>query len=186
MKHIFFVCILVSISVTTPAERNGEVSFPYDYQQLEKEVLQRINVIRNSSNVVPLKWNDTLAKAAQDQAEYIRKTGSLGHLQPVKGKEKLRDRVEFYGGNMQGMGENAAFVIVNKNTVFRSKTGMDTIVVDTYSEIGSQLVTTWMLSEAHKKNIQFPKFKETGLGFAYDSITHKMFAVQVFAFPYAE
>ena len=184
MKTLFVLICIIGIGSANSNTISSVNTLPQEYAQLQLLILKGINDIRDSNNVTQLVWNDVLSQAAYDQAKYIAKTGELGHNQNVVGKEKLRSRLEYFGLKMQGMAENAAFVLVQQNTKFKTANGIDSVVVDTYPKLCKGLITTWMYSAPHKSNIVHPKFKETGLGFAYDSTSHKMFAVQVFAYPY--
>ena len=173
------VCLSFSTSKSTFNEQNVETL------QLESLLVEQINAVRKESNLNPLKQNAILKKAAEDQAKYISSIGKLSHKQPAKNKAKTRNRVEFYGGKMQGIGENTAFIKVFRTALFKGKGGqIDTVNINTKEQAAEYFVHAWMNSAPHKVNILYPDYKETGLKVVYNKSEKALYAVQVFAYPY--
>lgn len=73
-----------------------------------------------------MKVNKPLQSAARDHAKYIAGINRLSHTQPTKAKERARQRVEHYGGKMQGIGENTAFIGIGSRMIYPGRNGADT------------------------------------------------------------
>lgn len=156
-----------------------------DTTSLESLIVKRLNELREKEKLTPLSENVVLKKAAEDQAKYISSIGKLSHRQPNKNKEKARNRVEFYGGKMQGIGENTAFIKVFETALYRGEDGgVDTVNITSINQAADYITYAWMNSESHKTNILYEKYTETGLKVIYNKQHNTLFAVQVFAYPY--
>ena len=184
MKKLFVlwaVCVCFSF-------KTSNADFEQDYvdtQQIESLIVKRLNEIRAQKELSVLTENTILKKAADDQARYISNKGSLSHSQPSKAKEKTRNRVEYYGGKMQGIGENTAYLKVFGRALFKGKEGqIDTVNINTVDRAVDYFVHAWMNSVPHKTNILYPDYSETGLKVIYNKQRKALYGVQVFAYPY--
>lgn len=156
-----------------------------DVKKLENLIQTEINTIRQAQGLQPLQTHEALQKAADDQAKYIAKKGSLSHKQPSAKKAKTRDRVEFYGGKMRGVGENTAFIKLLTPAIFKGEHGkLDTLTISTYEQAAHYIVSSWMNSPPHKANILFESYEFSGLKVAYNKSINRLFAVQVFGLDY--
>jgi uncharacterized protein YkwD len=156
-----------------------------DTDKLESLIIKRLNQERVKAGLLELTNNAVLKQAADDQAKYIAKLGKLSHRQPLKTKAKTRDRVEFYGGKMQGIGENAAYIKLFVPALYKGKSGaVDTATISSYNRAADYLVYAWMNSASHKTNILYPKYTLSGLKVIYNPKLNSLFSVQVFAYPY--
>jgi uncharacterized protein YkwD len=179
------IILLLGLVLGFKSDSDRFTSESIDTDRLEQLILQRLNKERTNIGLSRLSSNDTLKDAAADQARYISNLGKLSHHQPKKTKAKTRDRVEFYGGKMQGIGENTAFIKIFEPALYKGKTGaIDTATISSYNRAADYLVYAWMNSTAHKTNILYPKYTETGLKVIYNPELKTLFSVQVFAYPY--
>lgn len=185
MKYKSWLMCLVVVCVGFSSEQKPFTMEQIDTASLEKQLLIELNNIRVKEKLSPLKENAVLKKAAEDQAKYISSIGKLSHRQPRKDKEKTRNRVEYYGGKMQGVGENTAYIKVFETALYKGKNGnIDTVQIKTMKQATDYIIYAWMNSSPHKTNILYPKYSETGLKVVYNKQRKTLFAVQVFAYPY--
>ena len=178
---ILVICACFSFKTSSTAFEQDNV----DTHLIEALIVKRLNVIRANEKLTVLTENTILKKAAEDQANYISSKGMLSHRQPLKNKEKTRNRVEYYGGKMQGIGENTAYLKVFGKALFKGEKGqIDTININTVDRAVDYFVYAWMNSVPHKTNILYPDYRETGLKVVYNKQRKALYGVQVFAYPY--
>ena len=134
-----------------------------------------------------MKVNKPLQLAARDHAKYIAGINRLSHTQPTKAKERARQRVEYYGGKMQGIGENTAFIGIGSRMIYPGRNGTrDTVSITTYEGIAKYMINAWLNSEGHKANLLNSDFEYTGISAALNADKTKVFAVQVFGQSFPE
>ncbi len=178
---IFLLFVLCSVK----HHANEEFGDTIDNEKVASLILQRMNEIRVKNGIPELKRNHSLEKAAQDHVNYISKLGTLSHKQPSANKAKARQRVEFYGGKMQGVGENTAYIRVRDPALYKGENGqIDTVSISTYEQAADYMTYAWMNSPHHKENIVYSDYVFTGIKVKYSERHRSLFAVQVFAFPY--
>ncbi len=186
MRGLLFV-VLCSFLISLKSTDDRIVKGSFDAQRLEVAILNGVNAARIDHGVQTLQTNAILYKAAQDQAIYIAKKESLSHKQPSPEKAKARDRVEFYGGNMRGIGENTAFIKVLTPAIFKGENGkIDTLTITTYAQAAEYMVYAWLNSSAHKTNMLFDLYEYSGLKVVYNEESDALYSVQVFGFDYSE
>jgi uncharacterized protein YkwD len=145
------------------------------------DVAKRINAERAKKGLTRLKYNETLAKAAQSQAEWMAQQQKMEHLRPAP--KSLEEH--------KTCNEHPANRIINAgyftwDDLFVVETRADGHVVnprpDTDSRVGEiiakganaghpatqppQIVPGWMNSPGHRKTILTPQFEEFGIGCA--------------------
>lgn len=70
---------------------------------LEELINKKVNDIRVSKSLKPLKNDEILKLTAADQSDYILKSGKIAHDQPNKKKATPFDRVLFYEGDRKSV-----------------------------------------------------------------------------------
>ena len=123
-----------------------------------QELLNQVNQERNQAGVKTLRLNSTLSIAAQKHAENMIATETFEHT--INGKS-VGDRATEAGYNWGRIGENIA-------------SGQDSVTM---------VMTTWMNSTGHRKNILKAEFEELGIGYAEDA-EGTPYWVQVFGTPF--
>lgn len=113
-----------------------------DLDAVSREMLARVNAARNKAGLKPLRLDSTLAKSAQRHAEDMLARGYFAHRSPSG--TTVRERARTAGYDWRAVGENIAF----------GQTSVD------------EVVTTWLDSPGHRKNILNPNFSELGVGLA--------------------
>ena len=177
-----FVFFLICVGFATDNSFTKEV---IDTNALEQLISEKINAIRVEDGQSVLGSDVILKKAAEDQAKYISELGRLSHKQPSQEKAKTRNRVEYYGGKMQGIGENTAYIKIFQNALFKGENGqIDTVQIQSLEKAAEYMVYAWMNSTVHKQNILYPKYTVSGIKVEYNKKRKALYGVQVFAYPY--
>jgi uncharacterized protein YkwD len=144
-----------SVENRTPRER-----------RLERLIHERVNQRRQRHGLGNLSWNGDLATVARYHSTQMAEKRYFAHTAPSG--ESLADRYEAFGVACAG-GENLGYVRYGGGT---------------YSdeELARRIVTGWMNSEGHRKNLLRPRFDAEGIGVTVverDGQTH-VYATQNF------
>ncbi|HET9225340.1 MAG TPA: CAP domain-containing protein [Thermoanaerobaculia bacterium] len=113
-----------------------------DRDAVSREMLAQVNAARKKAGLKPLRLDSTLAKSAQRHAEDMLSRGYFAHRSPSGAT--VRERARAAGYDWRAVGENIAF----------GQTSVD------------EVVTTWLGSPGHRKNILSPNYSELGVGLA--------------------
>lgn len=113
-----------------------------DLRAVREALLDRINAERRRAGRRALRLDAKLNAAAQEHAEDLLARGYFDHQSP-EGKT-VRDRAEDTGYDWRAVGENIA----------EGQSSVD------------EVVTAWMRSSGHRRNILHPDYTEMGLGLA--------------------
>lgn len=144
---------------------------------LSQMIGDKINKVRDSIGLMPLRSVGELHKAALVQAEFLSKKGKLDHMQ---GKKKFRtpmDRVRYFNSGYRLAGENIAYVSAAVVTIVGKDRETE---FKTYEEIAIEFVRNWVKSPSHWKNISDARYKGTGIALVYNEKENRIYAVQVF------
>lgn len=135
--------------------------------EIETQVFDLINQIREENNLEPLMWDPMLAQLAREHSfdmatnDYFNHT-SLSGLDTNQRAQLIGLSPEriINGKKYEGIGENIG--LMPKGIV--AETGVLILPED----ISSAMVLRWMLSPPHKRNILTPSYRYTGIGVIYD------------------
>jgi uncharacterized protein YkwD len=147
-----------------------------DINLLEDLIHQEINKVKKANNLPLLRKDKVLRNAATDQNNYQIRIGDLSHTQKTSKKQNLGDRVGFYGGGFQAMAENVMY----EGFIVRTSGTKKEIITPSYIDQAKKMVTSWMNSPSHRKNIMNPKYDMVGTAVGYNGDLHAVFATQVF------
>ncbi|MBD2163481.1 CAP domain-containing protein [Calothrix membranacea FACHB-236] len=111
--------------------------------EIESQVRQQINQVRQKNGLQPLKNNEKLAQVARNYSQQMAEKNFFSHT-GIDGST-LSDRVSAGGISYWMVGEN----------LFRSKNIPQPV---------QPAVDGWLKSPGHKENILRPVFRETGVG----------------------
>lgn len=139
--------------------------------------LKKLNALREQHGLNTLGTDPFLIDAANDQAAYMNQTGKVGHEQTTKGKEWPVDRVAYYKGTNDRVGENC--IQINLHVPYKDKTGK-TIIVNTYGDAAEALFEGWKHSPPHYRNMITPYYDMQGIGFSYNAKTQQLYSSDVF------
>jgi uncharacterized protein YkwD len=110
---------------------------------LEQDILDLINKERTANNLQPLAWDPKVAELARLHSKDMGWNNYFNH-RGLDGK-MVSDRAEANGLDWHMIGENIA-------------------MVSGFSDPVNHVVTGWLQSPGHRKNILDPRWKETGIG----------------------
>lgn len=159
MKPIFTLFIFITVT-----------HFNFSQNRIEKVVLEKVNTLRDSLDLPPLKYDKILSTAGKDQAFYMLAKQKLTHFQKTFSKESPAARVEYYKGNRTYIGENVAKVPIS----YFKKDSLD------IEKTAQNLFNSWLNSPPHYKNMIHPNFTKMGLNFVPVG-KKQLYAAQVFS-----
>jgi uncharacterized YkwD family protein len=126
---------------TTPSTQQPTTQAPAAIGQMAQQVITLTNNERKKAGLQPLQPDASLSKVAQTKTNDMEAKHYFSHTSPTYGSpfDMMRD----FGVTYRSAGENIAM-------------GQTT---------AQQVVTAWMNSEGHRKNILSPSFTNIGVGF---------------------
>ncbi|HYF51962.1 MAG TPA: CAP domain-containing protein [Planctomycetota bacterium] len=142
MKHAFILLSFLFASSVLAAEITAAPEITADgNDELEREILRRVNEQRQGNGLEGLQRNDLLTEAARDHSENMARQNLLSHELDGKGPEF---RIKNTGYKALAIAENVAF---NDPTA-------------------EAVVKSWMNSPGHRANILNKNYTEAGVGIA--------------------
>jgi uncharacterized protein YkwD len=132
-----------------------------DMERVRAEILARVNEARRKAGVKALRSDSRLDRAAQRHAEDMLARGFFAHESPED--KTVRERAKAAGYDWRTIGENIA-------------EGQFTV---------DEVMTTWLNSPGHRRNILDPRFEELGVGLALGRANgrHRVLWAQAFGTP---
>lgn len=112
-------------------------------QDMEEQVLQQINEIRQQQGLETLRKNEKLAQVARNYSRRMAEQGFFAHTSPQG--DTLVDRVRAVGIFFFAVGENL-FTSTN------------------IAQPVPRAIAGWMDSPGHRQNVLRPEYRETGIG----------------------
>ena len=150
----------------------------FDFDLLTNLVHFGINEIRKRKGVAALTTDSILEQAALDQNNHQVRTGQLTHYQDNPLKRTVKERVDSFGGQFRMVGENVQF----KGFPVRTwSTGNEKeIITPTYIKAAEDLITNWVNSPGHYKNLIRSDYRLVGTAVGWNPQNSAVFATQVF------
>ena len=145
-----------------PAEQSAT---PIATDALIAAILAEANRAREADGAEPLVLEDHLGVAAGEYAVELAGRRRLSHESPVVGRHSLTDRLAH--ANARGwirVGENLAKVPVPA------------------AELPTRVVSLWLHSSGHRRNLLDPAFRTSGIGISRDADGY-WYVTQVYAAP---
>lgn len=141
----------------------------FDAAAIEAGIFELTNVQRMDNGLEPLKIDTALASVARAHSADMAKRDYFAHITPEgldptdRAKKADYSCVKFYGVYYtDGVGENLA-----KNWLYSSykiRGNYMSYNWNTDESLADEIVTGWMNSEGHRKNILTPEFDRIGIG----------------------
>lgn len=146
-----------------------------------RDVFQRINAQRSQTGLRPCVYSETLGKAAQAHAEWMARNRKMDHLQPPPGSFEEHRTCNHHpinrAINAGYVGWDEVFRVERTQTgaVVHAKPGADDHVGEIVAagwdaghpmQQTETVVTGWMNSPRHKKEILTGHWREMGIGVA--------------------
>lgn len=174
----FFILILF-FSQSLIAQKEIDLN-DFDYNLLEKLVLEKINKERKKKNLGKLKKDKVLGDAAKNHSNYQAKKKKMTHNQVSSKARTAMNRVEIAGGGFKLVGENVAYADVFGTVRMKVKGRMKSFSTKTYENVAEILFLGWKYSKLHYKAIVSKNYEYSGLKFTLDKKNKRIYATQVF------
>lgn len=138
--------------------------------ELEQKVHARINGEREQQGLAPLAWDDALGRVARAHSQDMAKRAYFSHVSPDSMDFSGRyDRAGYRCAVPQGRMIFTGAENIAQNNLFDSLTtlnGKSYYDWNSADEIAEQVVSGWMQSPGHRKNILTPHWGKEGVGVA--------------------
>ena len=173
LKAVFGAAAAVALTVTVAQAPNAVANT--SIEAIEHTIAEQTNAYRQREGLRPLLRDERLQEAASAYAHFMARTGQYGHK--VDGKTPAQ-RVGQAGYDHCIVRENIAFVEFPGNP--------------TAKEIAARLLSGWISSAGHRKNLKARFVTGLGIGVARSNVqglprgAWRYYAVQVFAKPIAD
>ena len=173
LKAVFGAAAAVAFTVTVAPAPNAVAIT--SIEAIEQTIAEQTNAYRQREGLKPLLRDEHLQKAANAYAHFMARTGQYGHK--VDGQTPAL-RVSQVGYDHCIVRENIAFVEFPGNA--------------TAKEIAVRLLSGWIRSTGHRKNLKARYVTGLGIGVARSNAkglprgVRRYYAVQVFAKPIAD
>lgn len=159
---------------------NDDVQFKKFYPEyLAKLIEQNINSFRKENGKVELVIDETLRPAAQDQSDYILKSGRVTHEQPIKKKATAFDRVIFFDGMHGNVSENCQQITIGARV--RGGGQKSGGIIKSYKAVADYIAHEWINAKGGKEMLLNPTFTKIITAFAIDEKKKMIIATQLYA-----
>lgn len=145
---------------------------------LEELINKKVNDIRVSKSLKPLKNDEILKLTAADQSDYILKSGKIAHDQPNKKKATPFDRVLFYEGMHSEVGENCMQTMLGAKVKVAGQSKR--VTLKSYDNVAEAIVSAWIAAKESPEVIFNQNYYNVGTSISVDVKTKKIIATQVY------
>lgn len=165
---------------TIPRHLHQKISTSKPNPQLFNEaVLLFSNAARRKHGRSPLTLDPALALAANDHARNMARLKTHSHDLPVRGQRDLSQRIKRRSVSFRLAAENIAMDKVYRllgrpisanysGCNFRYGDTKEAVPAHTYASLAQQVVSRWVASPGHKKNLLNKKYQRLGAGIGVD------------------
>lgn len=179
MKSILIFKLLLLAFVSFGQNNSSIDIHNFNYKLLEHFVKTGVDEVRKSYNCEPLINDSILYVASKHHADYLVRKKELTHEEEDSLLTRTpQDRVNYFGAKNYWVGENILYTPYNK--LVRGKGGL-TFDTHTYQGLADAMVSAWVHSPGHFKNIITPEYQLTGLSVSIDTASGRAYACQKFA-----
>ncbi len=145
---------------------------------LEQLIEEKINEERAQKNQHALKQDPILKLAAADQSDYILKGGRVVHDQSNKKKATPFDRVMFYEGLINEVGENCMQTALGAKVKVAGSTAR--VTLKTYRDVATAIASAWISAKESPDVIFNSGYYNVGTSVMVDAKSKKIVATQVY------
>lgn len=145
---------------------------PKDQETLRTRMQFLINDYRNSNGIEPLEFNEILRKAAQNQSDYMAKSGKLDHGQKKSSMNSPIKRVKYFKGK--------EFMLIGEN-IASNELSSDKLSGKIIEAVCQEIFKQWKDSPEHNKNMLNAEYQFGDFGFAFNETKKTIYATNVFA-----
>jgi len=152
-----------------------------DQALFNRAVLSEVNYVRCKAGLAPLKTASGLVKVAGNHANWMASRGSLTHRSTVRGQASVQERVLASGLNVRRGAENIGNLpryqfagarrirIKSKSRCEFTTVAGKRITPHSYASLASQIVSLWMGSAGHRRNVLDRNVRTVGAAVGYDA-----------------
>jgi uncharacterized protein YkwD len=137
------------------------------------------NAARKQHGRPPLLADPALARAASDHARNMARLKKHSHVLPVRGQEKLKQRMKRQSVGYHLAAENIAMdkvyrllgrpiSVKHRGCAFVYDDTRQTVPIHTYASLAQQVVSRWLASPKHRASLLSSKFERIGSGVGVD------------------
>jgi uncharacterized protein YkwD len=138
---------------------------------LQKEIHKRVNELRISLKLSPLKLSDTLSNAAKIQSDFMAETKNLSHTHTTKKLKTPSDRISISKGiDFEIVGENILQIPLPKGKLSSAD----------ISKLANEMFEMWKKSKGHYQNMIHSSFTYEGFAFTETKELSDIYVTQVF------
>ena len=156
----------------------------FNSELLSRLILKEVNDYRADHSIDALSKESPCILAAKDHCKYILRSGKYDHKQPSENKKYAKQRVRYYNGTYEAVGENLNEILYDQPFRFYGEDFDAYHVVTTYEEAARLIVYGWTTSRSHKRTMLNNHYHFTGIATGFDRRQNKIYAVQVFGGTY--
>jgi len=156
VKKICLFILTLHCLTLSAQEKIDPANFKYD--RLNQLVWEEVNNMRTRKRADSLIYDKSLDNASNDHAKYMGENDVLTHDQKTRDKKTPLDRVVFYGGTHDQVGENVLVFPIGQ--AFEDSNGKLT-----YEKLAKELVEVWKGSKEHYENMLNPDYTVVSYGF---------------------
>lgn len=177
MKKFLFFVLSVFFASYSYSQTSLDLK-TFREKALADMIYNRVNQIRDSLNLPPLKRDSILELAAKNQSQYLKKTENTVHTQEDPNFATLDLRVEYYKGTHEKLAENVDLVYIDKPfTIYKEK---NTIKINSYEGATYAFIKATLNATSSFVNLANKEFYTTGIGFSIDEEKKALYITQVF------
>lgn len=173
-----FCCFLLFFNVFGQAspQLNGE---PINQAYLEHLIKIKVDEVRKSNKCNPLINDSILYVASSFHSNYLKEIKRLSHYQENAPRTRTPQlRTEFFGAVNYAVSENVLVTPFGTNVKGKDGSIFDT---RTYEGVANAIVSGWVNSPGHFKNMIDTRPQITGLAITIDTVNKRIYACQKFA-----
>jgi len=168
-----------------------------DRALLDRAILFHTNRARCAAGLSPLGPDTELRVVATGHSADMVRLGFFGHTSPVPGKATVSERLKQRGVTFRGAAENLAtasrldilsgqpvYPLGQQNCAFGLSPRGPRLPIRTYDALAQNLVTRWIESPGHRRNLMDPSYTRhgaSGVLDATDGLCGQVNATQLFA-----
>jgi len=184
MRVYFFCFLFLSLLPLKAQTSRDTVDFDNpDISLIESLVREKVDSIRLCHHLNALRYDFVLNKAAEDHAFYLMARQEVSHYQRFYKKHDVMQRLHYFGAeNLTLAGENVLWQHPRRLLRWnKKKKKYIARFFYTYDSLAASIVTAWVKSPSHYRNLLKPGYTTTAVAVAFDNRKKELTCVQVFA-----
>lgn len=165
--------------LTSAADNRVVSAETLDQTLFNAAVLHYVNIERCNRGLTPLKSDNKLIRATRQHSSNMASNAYVSHQSQQSGYRNLKDRLTKANVRYQVAGENVAksFVFAfdrrnigsSGNCQFRFSSTGGVVPRHTYDSLAKDLVSLWMESPTHRRNILYRDYRRAGATIGIDT-----------------